>query len=73
MTIKLPISVDYINWRGKTRTRKIIPLSIAFGSTKYHQEPQWLLTAIDTEDKIEKQFALKDCNFRTQALNGAPI
>ena len=63
----MKITVRYKNWRGQTRTRKITPVRIRIGATKWHPKKQWLLTAIDPEDGAEKDFALKDCNF-TQKL-----
>lgn len=57
------VFVFYRNWRGDERTRNIIPLGTRFGSSSYHPKPQWILSAIDPEDGIIKDFALKDCNF----------
>ena len=59
-----PVKVNYKNWRGEIREREIIIKGLIFGSTKWHPEEQWLLNAIDVEDNKEKQFALRDCNFR---------
>ena len=58
------ITVSYRNWRGETRTRPITPISMRWGSTKWHKDEQWLIFALDPEDGIEKEFALADCNFR---------
>lgn len=52
--------IEYTNWKGKTRIRSIIPTGISYGATKYHPENQWLVCAVDCEDKQIKQFALKD-------------
>lgn len=57
------IDVVYTNWSGKTRQRKIIPLAIKFGSSTFHPTDQFLLYALDPEDGVAKEFALKDCNF----------
>lgn len=57
------IDVEYTNWRGAKRQRRIIPVSIRFGATKWHPQPQWLLSAIDTETNSVKDFALMDCDF----------
>ena len=56
-------TIRYKNWKGKTRTREVIPVQIRIGSTKWHPKKQWLLTAIDPEDGQTKDFALQDCNF----------
>lgn len=58
------IKVEYKNWRGETRERLIQPIKIWYGSTFYHQDEQWLMTAYDCEDwSKEKDFALKDMKF----------
>lgn len=62
-TEQKPIIVDYINWNGKQALRKVIPTGVYWGSTKFHGEPQWLLTAICCRSGDEKTFALGDCNF----------
>lgn len=52
----------YTNWKGKTELRKVRPIEVWFGSTQYHEEPQWLLRAFDVEGKL-KDFALRDFCF----------
>ena len=54
------VSILYTNWKGETRTRRIKPQSIYWGSTEYHTEPQWLLDALDCEKQEFRQFAMKD-------------
>jgi len=44
------ITIDYTNWRGERRVRRIHPVRIEFGSNEWHPEPQWLLHARDIED-----------------------
>lgn len=41
--------VRYTNWRGETADREIMPKEITFGSTQWHKEPQWLLSAMDLQ------------------------
>lgn len=55
-----PVTVTYTNWRGETAQRTIIPRRVWFGSTDWHPEPQWLLTALDVEKQADRDFALKD-------------
>lgn len=55
-----PITITYTNWRGDTEVRRIIPRRIWWGSTEWHPEPQWLLTAFDVDKQAERDFALKD-------------
>ncbi|WP_444668326.1 hypothetical protein [Cereibacter changlensis] len=55
-----PVTLTYTNWRGQTAERTIIPIRVWWGSTTWHPEPQWLLTAVDAEKGLERDFALKD-------------
>lgn len=55
-----PVTLTYTNWRGETSERTISPRRMWFGSTEWHPEPQWLLSAIDTEKGALRDFALKD-------------
>ena len=54
------VIIDYTNWRGERRKRKVYPLSLRMGATKWHPETQWLLSAMDMEDNRPKDFAMKD-------------
>lgn len=54
------VTIDYTNYRGERSLRRVLPLDILFGSTEFHPEPQWLLTAIDEDKKAERVFAMKD-------------
>lgn len=53
-------TVTYTNWKGNTRKRNIIPVHVVYGKTKFHPEEQWLVEAVDCENKQIKHFALKD-------------
>lgn len=57
------ITMTYRNWRGEIAEREIAPISIWFGHTDWHTEPQWLLRATDVEKEAERDFALADCQF----------
>jgi predicted DNA-binding transcriptional regulator YafY len=59
----IPIEFGYTNWRGVTSVREAIPIRVWYGSTEWHPEPQWLLTAYDVEKQADRDFALTDCNF----------
>lgn len=52
------VRLTYTNWRGETAEREIIPKRLWFGSTEWHPEPQWLITAVDTGKGQERDFAL---------------
>ncbi|WP_321385717.1 hypothetical protein [Rhizobium sp.] len=55
-----PQLVTYTNYRGETSRRAIKPKCVWFGSTEWHREPQWLLTAFDVDKGADRDFALKD-------------
>ncbi len=63
-----PIEVSYTNWKGVTRTRKIIPQAIKYGESPYHPGRQWLLVALDPEDDQVKDFSLNTCVFDLSRL-----
>lgn len=55
------VFIDYTNWKGERRERKVYPLRICFGAfPPYHVEPQWLMRAIDLETGQQRHFAMKD-------------
>jgi hypothetical protein len=54
------IKFDYVNWKGVKGHRKVQIDEFYFGSTEYHPEPQWLLSAFDLEKSEFRIFAMKD-------------
>ena len=54
------LTVSYTNYRGETANRIIKPMSIYYGSTEWHKEPQWLVNVWDVEKQAARTFALKD-------------
>lgn len=50
----------YTNWRRETSERRAKPISIRFGISEYHPEPQWLMLAFDLEKGAEREFAMRD-------------
>jgi hypothetical protein len=53
---------DYTNFRGKRSVRRIVPLKIGFGSSKYHPGDQWLLYVRDLDKDLHREFAVKNIN-----------
>ena len=53
------VEIDYTNWRGERRWRRITPIGIVFENNEWHPTSQWLLEAIDCEDGQIKTFALE--------------
>lgn len=56
----LPFVFTYKNYRGEIATRVVTPISVRFGSTEWHPEPQWLMKAFDHEKQAEREFAMMD-------------
>lgn len=56
------VIIDYTNHRGERGERTISPATIWWGSTEWHPETQWLLTAIETTatEHRARTFAMKD-------------
>jgi hypothetical protein len=50
--------MPYVNYRGEKAWRRFIPVMLWYGSTPWHPEPQWLLTARDVEKNEMRDFAL---------------
>jgi hypothetical protein len=53
-----PVRILYVNWRGETSVRRIVPGPTWFGSTEWHPEPQWLMTADEPDTGKRRDFAL---------------
>lgn len=58
MTEDKSVKIDYVNHRGERAIRTIEPITIFWGSSEWHPEPQWLILAYDIERKQERAFAL---------------
>ncbi len=54
------VYILYTNHRGETSIRKVLPLEIAFTTTEWHPNEQWLLRAYDLERKAERRYALQN-------------
>ena len=53
------VRIDYTNHRGERAWRRIRPIGIAFTSSEWHPERQWLLEAYDLDKEARRLFALK--------------
>jgi predicted DNA-binding transcriptional regulator YafY len=54
------IRFRYKNWQGVVAERTARVVSLVYGSTEWHPEPQWLLRAFDFERQDVRLFALRD-------------
>lgn len=52
--------IDYTNHRGETATRKISPVSLCFGESKYHNGRRLILNAIDIDKMQYREFSFDD-------------
>ena len=52
------VEIDYTNWRGERRMRRIRPLSFFHGATEWHKEPTWQVYAQDLESGQMRYFSL---------------
>lgn len=51
---------DYTNYKGETAKRRAVPMSVRFGTSQWHAEPQWLLMAVDGDKSAMREFAVAD-------------
>ena len=52
------VQIDYTNHRGERAWRKILPHSISFDVSAWHNGYQWLLLAYDCDKNAEREFAM---------------
>lgn len=66
-----PVSIDYTNWKGSRRTRKVLPITIQFIKSEWHPEEQWVLLAYDLEEESTpiKYFAMATIHGWTQCFS----
>ena len=67
---QMPITMTYRNYRGEVADRTVLPKRVWWGSTDWHPEPGWLMTAYDTEKGADRDFALADADFRRADREG---
>lgn len=60
MSFDRRVEIDYTNWRGERRLRRIEPQAIGITKSEWHPKEQWCIQAIDCEDGKQKDFAMKD-------------
>lgn len=54
------VVIDYTNWKGERRNRRIRPHHMMFTRTKYHPERGWILIALDIEKGEMREFACRN-------------
>lgn len=63
MTTSAAIEFEYTNWVGRKSLRQAIPISVRFGTSEWHPEPQWLMLAHDLDKCENREFAMADMTF----------
>lgn len=63
------ITFWYKNYKGEEGYRRVRPISIRFGKSEWHPEPQWLMLADDLVNSNKREFAMKDIS----GMVGTPI
>lgn len=56
---KKVVKIIYTNYKDVTSDRRIKPIKIHYGKTKWHDR-QWLLRAYDLDKQAIRDFALRD-------------
>ena len=55
------IMFDYVNWRGERGQRRATgPYAIRYGTSEFHEKPQFLLSAVDLDRGQTREYALSD-------------
>ncbi len=54
------VSFTYRNHRGEVAKRSVKPRRLWFGSSEWHPDPQWLLSAWCCDRKATRVFALSE-------------
>lgn len=54
------IQFNYLNWKGEYGIRRVVHMTIHYGSTEYHPEKQWLMEAYELDKQEVRIFAMKD-------------
>lgn len=55
------LSFTYKNYRGEVATRAVIPQTVWYGLSPFHDDkPQWFLKAYDLDKQAFRDFAMAD-------------
>lgn len=57
LDLKQSIRVDYTNYKGERRIRKVIPIKIKFGHSDFHKMDTWLMDVYDLEKEAFRTYA----------------
>ena len=54
------VIIDYTNYRGERRERRVRPVEIFYGESPWHNGPQWFLRVEDDEKNQRRDFAMSE-------------
>jgi hypothetical protein len=57
-SLQKPAQILYMNWLGDMRWRRVMPLRIWYGVTKWHPNPGLLLHCLDLEKGETRDFSI---------------
>lgn len=57
------VQMIYTNLREETALRRVQPIQIWWGSTRWHPEPGWTLRAFDCDRGVDRDFAMGQIDF----------
>lgn len=52
------IAFRYTNWEGKVADRRVQVAGFAWGSSKWHPNPGWLMLAVDVDRGVTRLFEM---------------
>lgn len=69
------VEVTYTNWKGKTDVRRLILGQVRFGTSEWHPEPTYLISAFDLDHaaQIWKEYDLCQMDFTTTGEREAAL
>jgi len=50
----------YTNWQGRNSERRVRPISVRYGQSKWHPRDGWLMLALDLDKNEEREFSMRD-------------
>lgn len=56
----LELRFGYTNWEGRNSQRRVRPISVRYGQSKWHPRDGWLMLAIDLDKNEEREFSMRD-------------
>ena len=76
----MDVYIKYKNYKGIISWRHIEPCGISFGANQWHEEIQWIMSAIDLDKQEPREFAMKHIlqwktpeEYNSQSSENSPI